>query len=186
MYLKIKSLSLYFIIQLERVADHGWRYMTGLPLARRSMITPHIYLGGQYGSRSLARLKRLGVTAIVNMRTRSIHKDLTNVDLKVLNLPTRDKFAPTIEQLINGCQFMDQEIKSGGKVYIHCLFGEERGATMTIAYLIWTGLTFEDAFALVKKVRVFINPVPVQLQRLHEFENIINEKKQSNLTFGGT
>lgn len=153
--------------------DHSWRYLTGLPLARRSVITPDIFLGGQYGLRSITSLRKLGVTGIVNMRQRSIHKDLEKLDIKILNLPTRDKTAPTIEQLKKGVKFIENQIKSGGKVYIHCMFGEERGPTMAIAYLIWMGLTFEDAFKLVKQVRTFINPVPVQILRLKEFENLI-------------
>jgi dual specificity MAP kinase phosphatase len=41
---------------------------------------------------------------------------------------------------------------------------------MTIAYLLKTGLTYEDAFALVRKVRTFINPRPSQIGRLKELE----------------
>ncbi|HEX8018609.1 protein-tyrosine phosphatase family protein [Mucilaginibacter sp.] len=54
----------------------------------------------------------------------------------------------------------------GGTVYIHCRQGSGRGPTMAIAYLISTGLTYEDAFSLVKKVRTFINLCPGQLVRL--------------------
>jgi protein-tyrosine phosphatase len=175
---KIQSFFLYFIVQLDRVADHSWRYLTGLPLAKRSAITPDIFLGGQYGLQSVAKLRLLGVTAIVNMREISIHKDLKTLEVKVLNLPTRDKTAPTLENLKKGAKFIEEEIKKGGKVYIHCRFGEERGPTMAIAYLIWTGLTFDDAFKLVKKVRTFINPVPAQIARLKEFEKEVNRLKK--------
>ena len=48
--------------------------------------------------------------------------------------------------------------------------GLGRGPTMTIAYLLKTGLTFRDAFDLVKKVRTFINPRPGQIARLKELE----------------
>jgi len=85
-------------------------------------------------------------------------------------LPTPDNTPPPIETLIKGADFADTEIKSGGKVYIHCWQGLGRGPTMTIAYLIKTGLTFDDAFALVKKVRPFINPRPGQVDRLKELE----------------
>lgn len=174
---QLQSLFLYFLVQIDRVVDHSWRYLTGLPLAKRSAITPDIFLGGQYGLQSISKLKLLGVTAIVNMRERSIHKDLKTLDVKVLNLPTQDKTAPTLEQLKQGSKFIAEEIKNGGKVYIHCWWGEERGPTMAIAYLISTGMTFDDAFKLVKKVRTFINPVPNQITRLKEFEKVIQEEK---------
>ncbi|MBA3551153.1 dual specificity protein phosphatase family protein, partial [Patescibacteria group bacterium] len=60
----------------------------------------------------------------------------------------------------------------GGKVYIHCRFGEGRGPTMAIAYLISTGLTLEHAIELVKKVRIFIRPTVVQIEQLKKFETL--------------
>lgn len=65
---------------------------------------------------------------------------------------------------------MTDEIKKGGKTYVHCHYGEGRGATMVMAYLMSTGMTYEDAFALVQKVRTFISPTPSQIARLKEFE----------------
>lgn len=159
------------------MVDHSWRYLTGLPLARRSMITPNIYLGGQYGLRSVGRLKLLGVTAVVNMREKSIHKSLESRDFKILNLPTVNTYAPTMADLKKGAKFIEKEIKNGGKVYIHCWWGEERGPTMALAYLVWSGLTLDDAYKLVKKTRTFINPTPPQRKRLKEFEEMTLKKK---------
>jgi protein-tyrosine phosphatase len=172
---RLKSFFLYFVIQFDRVFDHLWRFSTGLPQAKKSTITPNIYLGGQYGLNSVTKLRKLGVSAIVNMREHSVHKEMKDLGVKILHLPTKDKYAPTIEQLTRGSKFIEEEVKKGGKVYIHCRYGEERGPTMTIAYLIWSGLTFDDAFTLVKKVRSFIRPVPVQIARLKEFEKLIEK-----------
>ncbi len=169
----LKSRLLFLAIQVDRIVDHFFRYLTGLPLAKRSLITPDIYLGGQYGVYSIKTLKKLGVTAVVNMRTWSVHKDIKNLGVKILHLPTKDKQAPTISQLKKGVKFITSEIKKGGKVYIHCRFGEERGPTMAIAYLIYTGMNFEDAYKLVRKTRTFINPTQVQRDRLKEFEQIL-------------
>ncbi len=160
-------------VQLDRFIDHIWRLMSGLPQAKRSLITPNIYLGGQYGVHSIRTLKRLGITAVVSMRTKSAHQDLKKLDVKILQLKTPDKHAPTLKNLKKGAKFIDTEIKNGGKVYIHCRWGEERGPTMAIAYLIYTGLTYKDAFELVKKTRTFINPTKVQRDMLKEFEKNI-------------
>jgi protein-tyrosine phosphatase len=175
MFKILKSHLLIFLIQVDRMIDHFWRYLTGLPQAKRSLITPNIYLGGQYGVHSVKTLKKLGASAIVNMRTHPIPKELESLGIRSLHLSTPDKTAPTISQLKKGAKFIETEVKNGGKVYIHCLFGEERGATMTIAYLISTGLTYDDAFQLVKKVRTFISPVPLQIARLKEFEKIVSK-----------
>ncbi|MBA3283871.1 MAG: dual specificity protein phosphatase family protein, partial [Nitrosopumilus sp.] len=142
-----------------------------LPTRKRSAITPELYLGGQYKLNSLNHLKKLGVTGIVNMRTRSIHT-IAPEGIKVLHLPTPDHHAPTLGDLSKGVVFIKHEVEAGGKVYIHCRFGEGRGPTMAIAYLISTGLTLEHAIELVKKVRIFIRPTVVQIEQLKKFETL--------------
>jgi hypothetical protein len=165
------------IIHIQRFVDHIWRRVTGLPQAKRSLITPQLYVGGQYSKRSVDDLERLGVTGIVNMRMHSIHKDIKGLHMRICNLPTPDLHAPTQEDLIKGVAFIENEIKNGGKVYIHCRQGEGRGPTMAIAYLISTGLTYEDSFALVKKVRTFIRPTKKQIEALYQFERNLSKEK---------
>jgi hypothetical protein len=53
---------------------------------------------------------------------------------------------------------------------------------MTIAYLLKTGLTYVDAYAMVKKVRTFINPRPGQVARLKELEQYYKDKKPAILS----
>ena len=105
------------------------------------------------------------------MREHPIYNESKYEGFKYLHLPTPDNTAPTMMDLIKGADFADTEIKNGGKVYIHCRQGLGRGPTMAIAYLLKTGLTYEDAFNLVKKVRTFINPKQVQIVRLKELED---------------
>jgi dual specificity MAP kinase phosphatase len=50
---------------------------------------------------------------------------------------------------------------------------------MAIAYLLRKGTTFEDAFALVKSVRPFIDPRPAQIARLRELEQHYRKEKAS-------
>ena len=157
------------VLDIQRLYDYSWRKLTGAPTRRFSMITPHLFLGGQHSRhRGLHMLKRRGITAIVNMRISSIN--LAHIDwVKTLHLPTVDQHAPTMDQLKQGVEFIAEEIKRQGKVYIHCKQGEGRGPTMVIAYLISTGMTLEDALTAVRKVRTFIRPTLVQLERLREF-----------------
>jgi len=61
-------------------------------------------------------------------------------------------------------------------VYIHCRQGLGRGPSMAIAYLLKMGATYDDALATVKRVRSFINPRPVQVQRLKELEMYFREQ----------
>jgi dual specificity MAP kinase phosphatase len=82
--------------------------------------------------------------------------------------------APSIEQLEKGIGFIKNQIANGGKVYVHCRLGEGRGPTMAIAYLIGTGMLYEDAFKLVKGIRPYIRPTKSQRQVLQKLETMIH------------
>lgn len=169
----LKSIFLRLDIEVTRFIDQRKRKITGLPTLATSQITPNLFVGGQYKLKVFKNLtEELGLTAIVNMRRGNVHMDTKLEDIHYLHLPTPDRHAPTIENLKKGVRFIRKEIARGGKVYVHCAAGEGRGPTMVIAYLISTGLTFEDAFFTVKKVRKFINPTRPQIKRLKEFEEL--------------
>lgn len=172
----LKSLISVFIVLLQRIIDQTWRQLSGMPMMSRSIITPHIYLGGQYKKHSLRRMKKMGITAIVNMRTSPIPSTTLIHDFETLHLPTRDYHAPTILQLQNGIKFISQVIKKNGRVYVHCRQGEGRGPTMVAAYLMSTGITLDDSLNLIKRTRTFIHPNKEQTDRLKELESILFNK----------
>ena len=174
---KLKSILTGAGLVLDYMYDNAHRIITGLPRLNRSQITAHLFLGSQYNLLGLRKLKALGVTAIVNMRTHNDYSDAEHEGIKYLHLPTVDNTPPPLEVLIKGADFIDNEIKNGGSVYVHCRQGLGRGPTMAIAYLIKTGLTYEDAYAMIKRVRIFINPRPGQIARLKELEEYYRNKK---------
>jgi protein-tyrosine phosphatase len=159
-------------IDINRFTDHMWRRCVGLPRMRNSQITSQIFLGGQYHTSSLPKLQQLGITGIVNMRLKRIHDNSLIPWASYLHLPTPDHHAPTLAQLEKGVDFITTQLKKGGKVYIHCAHGEGRGPTMVVAYLMSTGLTYDDALKQVQKVRAFARPTPQQFSRLKELEKI--------------
>lgn len=167
---KIKSILTGAGLVLDYMYDNVHRVVTGLPRLNRSQITAHLFLGSQYNLLGLKKLKALGITAIVNMRTHNDYSDAEHEGIKYLHLPTVDNTPPPLEVLLKGADFIDNEIKNGGSVYVHCRQGLGRGPTMAMAYLIKTGLTYEDAYAMIKRVRIFINPRPGQITRLRELE----------------
>jgi protein tyrosine phosphatase (PTP) superfamily phosphohydrolase (DUF442 family) len=173
---KIKSIWLLIVIFFQKVIDQSHRVIVGIPTLRRSQITANLFLGGQYNLNGLRKLKEMGITAIINMRMHSIYEAAQYHGFHYLHLPTPDNTAPRLEDLIKGAEFARDEIKNGGKVYIHCRQGLGRGPSMAIAYLLKMGATYEDALATVKRVRSFINPRPVQVQRLKELEAYFREQ----------
>jgi protein-tyrosine phosphatase len=173
---RIKSLWLITIITIQKLFDICYRLLVGTPRLKRSQISANLFLGGQYSLRGLKKLKEMKITAIVNMRETSIYHTAQYEGFRYLHLPTIDNTPPTLDDLIKGAEFIDEEIKNKGKVYIHCRQGLGRGPSMAIAYLIKLGTTFEDAFALIKSVRTFINPRPEQITRLKELEAYYKKK----------
>jgi len=179
---KLKSIITLIVIFVQKIWDNIYRFFMGVPTLRRSQITANLFLGSQYSLVGLQKLKALGVTAIINMRMHSVFRESQYEGVHYLHLPTPDNTPPPLDVLVKGAEFAAREIKNNGKVYIHCRQGLGRGPTMTIAYLISTGLTYEDAFALVKKVRTFINPRPGQIERLKELEQFYKAKSQPAFT----
>lgn len=171
MIAKIKSWVLLLVIFWQKIWDNVYRFFNGLPTLKRSQITADLFLGSQYNLVGLQKLKAMGVTGIVNMRMNPIYKESQYEGFHYLHLPTVDNTPPPLDVLIKGADFMTNEIKNGGKVYVHCRQGLGRGPTMAIAYLISTGITYEDAYSQVKRVRTFINPRPGQISRLKELEH---------------
>lgn len=174
-----KALSIIQLLKIHllRACDHIYRRYTGLPFLKYSEITPQLYLGGQYYSQALKNIQKIGITGIISMRERSI-KELEGFEgIKKLHLSTKDLNAPSLENLQKGIQFIKKEIETGGKIYVHCHLGEGRGPSMVIAYLMSTGLLYEDAFTLVKSVRPFIRPTKPQIERLKELEKLQQQQR---------
>lgn len=170
MFTKLKSLLTMAGLFLQYNSDNIYRVIFGMPRLKRSQITANLFLGSQYNLVGLRKMKALGITAIINMRMHSVYSKAQYEGFHYLHLPTPDNTPPPLEVLQQGADFADQEIKNGGKVYIHCRQGLGRGPTMCTAYLLKTGLTLEDALAMIRRVRSFINPRPGQLERLKELE----------------
>lgn len=173
---KIKSFLQLSKLFLQYNYDNIYRVLFGMPRLKRCQITANLFLGSQYNRVGLQKMKALGITAIINMRMHSVYTEAQYDGFHYLHLPTPDNTPPSLDVLIKGADFADKEIKSGGKVYVHCRQGLGRGPTMAIAYLLKTGLTVEDSLNLIRKVRTFINPRSSQLKRLGELEDYYQQE----------
>ena len=166
----LQSLLILVKLFIQRQFYQLRRELTGLPEANKTMVTPQLYVGGQYKLRGLKLLREWGITAVVNMRQTSF-KQASYADwLDYLHLPTQDLTPPSLEMLDAGVAFIQRHINAGGKVYVHCRWGEGRGPSMAAAYLISTGMTVDQALFLIRSVRNFIRLSDSQKQRLQEYE----------------
>jgi predicted protein tyrosine phosphatase len=150
-------------------ADHLVRIVTGAPLRSVSQITPQLHVGGQYRQRGWEQLTSRGVTAVVDMRIELDDEAAGIAPQRYLYLPTVDDEPPSLEHLRAGVDFMAEEIRTGGAVYVHCGSGVGRAPTMAAAYLVSTGLALDEAWASIRAVRPFIRPQPRQVARVKRF-----------------
>jgi predicted protein tyrosine phosphatase len=152
--------------------------VTGLPNLKYCRITPQVYVGAQHGQRGKTLLEQEGITGDVNMRIEHDDAEHGAALEHYCYLPTIDDTEPTIEHLAEGAAFIDRLVRAGEKVYIHCAAGVGRAPTMAAAYFITQGLALDEALALIRRARPFINPQPCQIEQLERFE----ERQRGALT----
>lgn len=155
------------------------RLVLDLPIRSQCEVTPQLFVGPQFKQRGWKRLQGWGITGVVNLRRERDDLSL-GVDIPhYLYLPTTDDDAPAIEDLTRGVYFIDVQIRSGGKVYIHCGAGVGRAPTMAAAYLISVGDTPQAAMERIRRVRRFIRPTHGQVEQLQRFYELKQTKPES-------
>ncbi|MDQ3003798.1 MAG: dual specificity protein phosphatase family protein [Chloroflexota bacterium] len=158
-----------FWVSFLGLSEFFMRFITGAPIQRLSQITPQLHISGQHQGRGWKTLSKRGITAMVNMRTEFDDQAAGIAPPRYMHLKILDNTPPTLEHLQAGSDFIAQEIKQGGKVYIHCAAGVGRAPTMAAAYLVSTGYSPSEAWKQIRKVRPFIRPTPAQIAQVDAF-----------------
>jgi protein-tyrosine phosphatase len=158
----------------------GTAKLTGRVSLRYSRITPQIYIGPQFGRRGKPAFEREGIDASVNLRAEFDDEAHGLALAEYSHLPTEDNTAPTLEHLEEGVTFIRRVTSKGGNVYVHCGSGVGRAPTMAAAYLVAeNGLTVDQAIARIQQVRPFVRILPVQIERLREYETIVRSNPET-------
>lgn len=135
-----------------------------------SEITPQIFIGtNQCCVMHFAReLIKKGIRADVSLEEKRI--DAPFGAQYYLWLPVKDHTAPTMKQFDVGLKFLDQIIRDGEKVYVHCEHGHGRAPTLVAAYLaLYQNMTVEEALQLIKKQRPATHPNKKQMGAIKKF-----------------
>lgn len=93
---------------------------------------------------------------ILLARSRSPSKDdFKKRGINHLHIPTVDfLFAPSVEDLKRGTEFIRDHVERGEKVYVHCKAGRGRSTVMVLCYLIrYEDMMPSKALDLIKKKR---------------------------------
>ena len=134
-------------------------------------------MGGDLVARDAEVFQNVGITHVINCAadySEDYHKD-KGVVYKSYHL--KDHVNEDIACCFyDAIKFMTDCRNQGGKLYVHCVQGISRSATICIAYLILTdGVTFDEGYRRVKARRACANPNLKFIQQLIWFERRLQD-----------
>lgn len=117
---------------------------------------------------------------------------VTDEKILRLSLPVPDYQGPSQETLVNAIKFVDAQVRSGGKVFIHCNGGKGRSVSVVLAYLLASDSTgdktIKDVWTSTKQRRKQTSnsllrfPFTSQARNLRQFD-AFNRKNPVLQTF---
>lgn len=167
---------------LSRIKNFGFKTaavrsfadFSGIPFFKYSLITNQIALGQSPSIFGISILYLKNYRYILNLRVSKKYGNLSLNKFKIKNIPVEEFHSPTLEQLEEGANFINDAITKNKKIYIHCREGISRAPCFLTAYLMkYQKMNFEDAIKFIKRKRYFINLLPEQIKKINEFGNLI-------------
>jgi protein-tyrosine phosphatase len=136
-----------------------------------SQITPLLLVGGQFDPEQWPAISALGVRAVLSLQAERVDRFIGPPPERALRLHVIDFTAPTQAQLDEGVRFIATAHAAELPVFVHCHGGIGRAPLMAAAYLMAShGHDHREALALLRAVRPFIAPNPLQLACLRTYE----------------
>lgn len=139
-----------------------------------SQITDNIFIGSDLCKGNTCPIhgpefEALGILVELNLSAERKEIPPDGIDIYSW-LPVADGYAPTQEQMDIGTAIMDEAIKQGKRVYVHCKNGHGRSPTMVAAYLIrYQGKGVDEAIDFVAGARPEIHVEETQKEALNKF-----------------
>jgi atypical dual specificity phosphatase len=124
------------------------------------------------GESALERLASAGVRVIVNLHPRRHDPAvLAALGLNEVHLPTPDFTAPSIEALRVGVAAIEDAMRAGQRVAVHCGGGRGRTGVLLACLLVSRGSSPEDAIREVRERRAGAIETRAQERAVHDFAN---------------
>ncbi len=132
-------------------------------------IIPGLFLGRRLLSHEAKQLLNNQQVAVLDL-TAEISELSMLRNQPYFCIPLLDATPPTPEQLVEACKWIEAQ-KENGAVYVHCVAGHGRSATVLAAYLIWIKSAEDIATALkiIRSSRPGISLSSEQHQSLESF-----------------
>jgi hypothetical protein len=135
-----------------------------------TIVEGQLHLGDRHAAADLGLLRSLGVTHIVNCA-----KEQPNFhpsEFHYYNCHLRDNRWAQID-FEGPLTFIEGALAQGGVVFVHCMLGKSRSASIVVAYLMRAyGFTLEEAFAKVQELRPCAKPNKGFCRQLQDLEEV--------------
>lgn len=132
-------------------------------------IMPGLYLGRMLTNKEAGCV--LTPSAVVDLMAEFSEARLLRENPGYRLFSVLDGTAPSIRQLLDGANHIRESL-SQGRVYVHCVLGHGRSATMVAAYLLVAGHArkVEEAVGMIRSRRRGISIAPSQVKALRRLE----------------
>lgn len=118
----------------------GWNILLGRILGVRkwwNQIDDNVFLGARPFASDIPKLRQLGVQSVVNTCEEfpghtKLYREL---GIDQMYIPTTDFQPPSLPQIEQAVQFINESVAQGKKVYVHCKAGRARSATVVLCWL---------------------------------------------------
>ena len=142
-------------------------------------ITDKLYIGSYRAAKKLKKLKKEGITAILNLMEKEKYNPSS--EFNYLHKPIKDRTYINHKDIQEILNFIDKNLKNG-KVLVHCASGISRSGGVIIARLLienpdWN---WEEARKFVRKSST-ISPHPKIRQSILDFLESIEGKRRSKI-----
>lgn len=120
-----------------------------------SRVNDWLWVGGAVARSQYRELSAQGITAVIDMRGERSDDAaaLGALGIELLHLPVKDRYPPTVEQLLQGVEWAVPRVKAGGRLYTHCEHGVGRGPLMGLAVMVALGAAAPEAYRALRQAR---------------------------------
>jgi len=144
-------------------------------------VLPNIFVGDVYAAHNQEELKRRNVTHIINAALAVIPPfpdKFKYLHVQLLDYPGEN----VMDHLQVTTKYIEEALAGGGRVFIHCLKGVSRSATIAAAFAIYSQqLTTQEAINMLRKQRSIVCPNHGFVLQLEWYE----KQMRKSSSFGG-